>query len=200
MSLYSYIKFLKDSKIIVHVPEDCKKSFYAGNNSSFMPTHRFDKSKSPIRSDTNLKNSFSILSSINGSEKKLSNKSYNKTLTHLVNSNHKTGKLTEIDGNIIFLSLTGPKNFDNTSKSKVQLSGNSPYVVEENWVNSTKSFITVEKENNNKYLKVNVQYKMDFYLFVKSFELIATKMYPYAKLNEGVLELIEMVNYILNYL
>ena len=46
--------------------------------------------------------------------------------------------------------------------------------------------------------KSNIPSKMDFNLFLKSFELIAAKIYPNQVLDDAVLTFIEKVNYYYN--
>jgi len=154
MSLTSFKKFIHDCGVVREMPKA----------SSILDTSKMNKtkslSKSPIKKnysdDTNLSNTTSFKAP--------------------------KGKLSESDINIIFLHLTGPKNFDNSFQIKNQFNKNYGFIGNFEG-NLTKSIIIDKKD----YISSdNPSNKLNFLLFLKSFELIAMKIFQELKLDDAV--------------
>ncbi len=162
MSLTSFKKFIHDCGVVAEMQKE----------SSILDTSKLIKikslSKSPIRKnnfdDVNLSNAFT--------------KSFNK------NSNFKApqGKLFESDINIIYLHLTGPKNFDNSLQIKNHFNKN--YGFTGNFEGNLTKAIVIDKKENTP--SDNPSNKLNFLLFLKSFEFIAMKIFPELKLDDAV--------------
>jgi hypothetical protein len=202
MNVSSFRKFLKDCDVLMHRPKR-SSSIITGKGQNSSPHRRVNSSnkskafsKSPNKITSPEKN-------------KSPNRSINipKTKTN-VNLNPNTnkyvnvttgGKFTESDAHIIFFTLTGPRNFDNSAKIKSQFDKNSGYLgfFDDN-LSQGKS-VYFDKTFNMKINKETAMLKMDFFLFVKSFELIASRLYPRFNLNKAVYDLFEKVE-ILFYL
>ncbi len=170
LNITSYMKFLKDCEVLIDTKNELK-----ANNLVF--TNRIsDRSKlstfSPIKT-----------------------KSSERAVSQSQKLNHRSDLQTEVYEKIhekeipgLFFSLTGYKNFDNSSKIKAQFDKNygfSPNIL------SNKQNVKIEKDNlinsNNK----NVPMKMDFNLFIKSFEFLVRKLYKNKNLDEAFVQFIE---------
>jgi len=97
------------------------------------------------------------------------------------NNTGNSGKLSESDASIIFYDLTGVKN----EKLKLQvIKGNSP----KNDISSTKTISTLTSYSSNQNILAN---NMDFEKFLKSFELIASKLYPDKSLEDALIKFLD---------
>jgi hypothetical protein len=168
MSLSAYMKFLKDFGIVAEVSKEMRDTYYKANTISRSPL-----SKSNMTQDH-----------------KAINSTYKKTIKSIVDST-KGDTLSESDVNLIYYSLTGPKNFVEPGKIKQQFDKNSGYG---HCFSETNHTYIVDKANLIKGSKQNIMMKMDFNIFMKSFELIALRLYPDSKLNKAVVEFFKKVN------
>ena len=91
-------------------------------------------------------------------------------------------KITGKDISLLFHTLTGVKNFDNSDKIRLQFDKNKGILKD---FDNCITIPIIEKTNLLSTSK-NVALKMDFYLFVKSFELIALKLYPDKSLDTAI--------------
>jgi hypothetical protein len=167
LSLSSYMKFLKDFGIVAEVSKELRETYYKANTVSRCPL-----SKSNMTD-----------------EHKNINSTFKKTIKAIVNST-KGETLSESDVNILYYSLTGPKNFVDPVKIKQQFDKNSGYT---SCFNETNHTYINDKSNLIKTSKMNTILKMDFNLFMKSFELVAQRLYPQEKLNKAVVEFFKKV-------
>jgi hypothetical protein len=171
MNMSSFLRFVKDCDIFYQIPKEKKKKFYTAENTRLhYDTRAF--SQSP-KKQTELFSKVSTNSLL----------SYKKTVNKMVNVSDMGGRLTESDIDIIFTMLTGPKNFQN-SKFKLE---------NENFGTGALTVI-IDKQNLMKSSKSGVQQRLDFFLFIKSFELIATKLFPRMNVNQAVLEFLNKVS------
>ena len=83
--------------------------------------------------------------------------------------------------NIIYSNLTGLKNFDKSYEIKNQFNKNYGCFDGDR----TKAVI-FDKKELNKLNNIRIHYKLDFLLFLKSFEFIAGKLYPELNLEKSV--------------
>lgn len=181
MALSSYIKFLKKADIIMSIPDKLKKFYLALGNSIMKKQFNVSQIK-----QFNAKEKSSI--SQNQATLTDDEKLYQQKISLLVNSriNKKEGKISEGEASVIFYSLTGPKNFDNTKKIKLQFDKNSG-----TQLNFGDTFQTAASFDIQTKLKLqqNIPSKMDFFLFLKSFEVIAARLYPENTLNDAYFKL-----------
>jgi len=84
--------------------------------------------------------------------------------------------------------VTGIKNFNNTDKIKAQFSQNKGIILE--WDKSANNTI-IDHSNRVKANTSNVPHRMDFCLFVKSFELIGRKLHPERNLDQAFVIFVE---------
>ena len=113
--------------------------------------------------------------------------------THSINNKsdfqtEQNGKIHEKDVPAFFYSLTGVKNFDNSGKIKAQFDKNPGY--SSNFVVS-KSNVKIEKDNLINSSSKSVPLKMDFNLFVKSFENLSKRIYRDKNIDEAFLWFLE---------
>jgi hypothetical protein len=171
MNMSSFLRFIKDCDIFYQIPKEKKKNFYTAENTRLHYDSRAF-SQSPKKQNE-------LFSKV--STKSLL--SYKKTVNKMVNVSDMGGRLTESDIDIIFTMLTGPKNFEN-SKFKLD---------QENFGNTSQT-VVIDKQNIMKSSTSGVQQRLDFFLFIKSFELIATKLFPKMNVNQAVLEFLNKVS------
>lgn len=99
------------------------------------------------------------------------------------------GKMIDSEVFCVFCSLTGFKNFDSTAKYRNQFDKNkgySPFIGESG--RTTK----IEKSSLSSS-KSNVPMRMDFNLFVKSLEVVSTKLHPEMSLDEAMNYFLDLV-------
>jgi hypothetical protein len=162
-----YLKFLKDCNLIHQNPVTRTNSNDLPNNllnsRTFSPTRKIVS----ISSVNSLKNSQMIANS------------------YLIN-----GRLIESEAFCIFCTLTGHQNFDNTSKIKNYFNQNKGYATK---IGEITNDIKMTRSKLLTTSKSNVPLKMDFNLFIKSFELLGKKIFPGKNLDEAVITFIENV-------
>ena len=178
MSLSAYIKFLKYANIIVKIPDEMKKQYLKmgeqimKKNFNISEIKRFD-----------IKNGSKTCAPLILNE---AEKDYKKKIAQIVNANKKSfDKLSESDASIVFFSLTGTKNFNNKNL-KNQFDKNSGFNFQ--FGNNNFNTSSFDKKNDLQN-QLNIPSKLDFLLFIKSFEVISAKLYPNKTLNEAFLEL-----------
>lgn len=181
MSLSSYIKFLKKADIIMSIPDQLKHVYLALGNSIMKKQFNISQIK---KFDVKEKISISQNCPTLTDDEKI----YQKKISLLVNSrkNVKEEKISESDASVIFYSLTGAKNFENTQKLKSQFDKNSGSKVTFGEFYSTAKSFDISSQLK---LQQNVPTKMDFFLFIKSFEVLAAKLYPERTLNDAFFKL-----------
>ena len=178
MSLSAYIKFLKYANIVVKIPEEMKKQYskmgeqIMKKNFNISEIKRFD-----------IKNGTKTCAPLILNE---AEKDYKKKIAQIVNANKKNfDKISESDASIVFFSLTGTKNFNNKNiQSQFDKNSGFNYQFGNNNFNTT----SFDKKNDLQN-QLNVPSKLDFLLFLKSFEVISAKLYPNKTLNEAYLKL-----------
>ena len=106
------------------------------------------------------------------------------TITNVINN-----KLNDKDVSVLFHTLTGVKNFDYSEKIRSHFNKNKGVM------NYYDNCVSVPKIDRINLLMTsnNIPLKMDFYLFIKSFELLAAKLYPEMSLDSAVNSLLENV-------
>ena len=182
MSFSSFLKFLKSSNILIGVPEKMKNTYrkmgerltQKNINVSGIKTYN-PKYKGSVPCQN------SVLTD--------AEKDYKLKISQIVNANAQICQKISIgEASVIFHSLTNSKNFPIYTESiKLQFDKNSG--IDLNVGDSVSKARIFDKklflENQQ-----NVPGKMDFMLFIKSFELIASKLYPNETLNDAVLLLL----------
>ena len=169
MNYTGFLRFLKDCDLI----HQNKNNFNKSSNDYF--TTR--KSFSPVRS---------VLSSPMTASMKNTKRS---ATSYLIK-----GKIIESEAFCVFCSLTGYQNFDNSVKIRTQFDQNKGFTHK---IGETIKNTTMFKSNSLASNKTNVPMKMDFNLFIKSFEVISKKIYIDKTLNEAVLFFIENVIFLI---
>lgn len=97
-------------------------------------------------------------------------------------------KLSDSEVNIIYSVLMGPRHLDNTGKIKHYFDKNAGFSL---GVNDGSKYAHLDKSHHGASA---FNGKMDFNMFVKSFELIANKLFPELRLNNAMQKLFNEVN------
>lgn len=98
------------------------------------------------------------------------------------------GRLIDNDASIIFHNLCGSKNFNNSEKIKNQFTHNKGFTPNIEECVMTKTFDQYYSKNATKN---PIPFKMNFFLFLKSFEQIARKLHPDLSLDEALINFID---------
>lgn len=164
-----FLKFLKDCNLIHYKKLDSNEI----SSNQVLNSFSSRQSLSPLRI---------IISSPSQNSLKNSQRAHNSYLIK--------GRLIESEAFCIFCSLTGHQNFDNSIKIKNHFNLNKGFThkLGETIINNSMSqskLLTTRKSN--------VPMKMDFNLFIKSFETISKKIYPKLGLDDGVINFLENV-------
>ena len=180
MSFSAFLKFLKCSNILIGVPENMRDNYrkmgerltQKNINVSEIKTYN-QKYKGSIPCQN------VVLTD--------AEKDYKSKISQIVNAKNKDfcEKISIGEASVIFHSLTNSKNFPIYTESvKLQFDKNSGFDL-----NVGDSLSRGKIFDKKLFLEnqQNVPGKMDFMLFIKSFELIATKLYPDETLNNAVL-------------
>ena len=187
MSFSSFLQFLKDSNILIGIPKKMKNKFRKMAESLMQKSINVSEIKT-----YNIKYKGSVPCQNIVLTK--AEKFYKYKISQIVNANNsKEGDFEEQisigEAAVIFNSLTNSKNFPIYTESiKMQFDKNSGINLSVG-DNLSKTRIFDKKlflENQQ-----NVPGKMDFMLFIKSFELIGTKLYPDETLNTAVVQVLE---------
>ena len=181
MTLSSYLNFLKSADIIISVPEEFKNDYLEISNQLKQKSMNLGEIKS-YDSKNNKEFQCTVLT------KNKSEKDYLNKINNIINTddNKKVEKLTESDATLVFYYLTGYKNYNSKNKIKLQFDKNFGYYYQFG-ENFEKTF-NFDYRNYIKKIK-NFPNKMDFFLFLKSFEIISAKLYPNETLNNAFIKL-----------
>ena len=179
MSFSAFLKFLKDTNILIGVPENMKDTYrkmgerltQKNLNVSEIKTYN-QKYKGSVPCQN------AVLTE--------AEKDYKLKISQIVNANAELcDKISIGEASVIFYTLTNSKNFPiYTESTKLQFDKNSGFDLNIGDSLSRGNFFDKKLFLENQQ---NVPGKMDFMLFIKSFELIASKIYPYETLNNAVL-------------
>jgi hypothetical protein len=155
MGYSSYLKFLKDSDIM-RFSNDNRIS--GVDNSKINLFNLMYSNKDAIKPKKKI--SKSVIRYSTGEDKN----------RHTQLSLDRKDFLTEMDASLIFSTLTGFKNFDKRESIKKQFDKNKGYTLK---IGEGSQNTMIDKTNNPNTIPL----KLDFYLFIKSIELIACKLY-----------------------
>ena len=179
MSFSTFLKFLKCSNILIGVPENQRDNYrkmgdrLAQKNINVSEIKIYNKE---YKGSVPCKNV--VLTD--------AEKDYKMKIAQIVDAKnrHFFEKISIGEASVIFNSLTNTRNFPIYNEStKLQFDNNSGIDV-----NIGDSLSKVRIFDKKLFLEnqQNVPGKMDFMLFIKSFELIAAKIYPEETLNNAV--------------
>ena len=186
MSFSSFLQFLKDSNILIDIPKNLRNQFRKMGETLMKKSINVSEIKTYNRK---YKGSVPCQNMVLTEAEKF----YKLKVSQMVNAESRYEDFEEQlsigEAAVIFNTLTNSKNFPLYTESiKMQFDKNSGINLHIG-DNLSKTRIFDKKlflENQQ-----NVPGKMDFMLFIKSFELIATKLYPDETLNVAVVEVLE---------
>jgi hypothetical protein len=187
MSFSSFLQFLKDSNILIGIPKNMRNKFRKLGESLMQKSINVSEIKTYNRK---YKGSVPCQNIVLTEAEKF----YKLKISQIVNANNSKNEDFEEqisigEAAVIFNSLTNSKNFPIYTESiKMQFDKNSGINLSVG-DNLSKTRIFDKKlflENQQ-----NVPGKMDLMLFIKSFELIGTKLYPEETLNTAVVQVLE---------
>lgn len=179
MSISSFLQFLKDSNILLVVPEEMKNDFRKLSHKLITRNYNIAKIKNFNRT---LNYSVSC-KNIPLTDKE---KDYKKNVSQLVNTNitkEKEDKINLSEASIIFSSLTSSYNFP-SHRNKIKENFKENVFI---GLNKDKTFSFDMKREQ---FKKNIPNKMNFILFIKSFELISERLYPEMTLDDAMANLL----------
>ena len=182
MSFSAFLKFLKNANILIGIPENMKETYRKMGERLTQKNLNVSEIKTynqTYKGSVPCKNA--VLSN--------AEKDYRLKISQIVNANAELcQKLSIGEASVIFYSLTNSKNFPiYTESTKLQFDKNSGIDLNVGDSISRGKFFDKKLFLENQQ---NVPGKMDFLLFIKSFELIASKIYPDETLNDAVLLLL----------
>ena len=179
MSISSFLQFLKDSNILLVVPDEMKNNFRKLSHKLITRNYNISKVKNFNRT---LKYSVSC-KNIPMTDKE---KDYKKNVSQLVNANaakENEDKINVSEASIIFSSLTSSYNFP-SHKIKIKENFKENIYI---GINKDKTF---SFDTKREQFKKNIPNKMNFILFIKSFELISERLYPEMTLDDAMANLL----------
>lgn len=168
----AYIKLLKDARLVESSSEANRFRSDIWKNKDVKNSQDMG-----LRGISNDKSNTSMLT-----KQSIDIKSYRKSIALAVDS--VKGKLTETDVSLIFQHLTGPKNLEKMNSTIDKNKGVSVSFLDSQG-------ITIDKNNKIKTSHNSLLHRLDFYLFIKSFEIICLKLHPNAKLNSAFKHFLE---------
>ena len=184
MSFSSFLQFLKDSNILIGIPKELKEKFRKVGEKLMQKSVNVSEIKTYSKK---FKGSVPCQNAVLTQAEKF----YKYKISQIVNA--KSADFEEQisigEAAVIFNTLTNSKNFPIYTESiKLQFDKNSGINlnVGDN-LSKTRIFDKKLFLDNQQ----NVPGKMDFMLFIKSFELIAAKLYPDQTLNTAVKQVLE---------
>ena len=184
MSFSSFLQFLKDSNILIGIPKEMREKFRKVGEQLMQKSVNVSEIKTYNKK---FKGSVPCQNAVLTQAEKF----YKYKISKIVNA--KSGDFEEQisigEASVIFNTLTNSKNFSIYTESiKLQFDKNSGINlnVGDN-LSKTRIFDKKLFLDNQQ----NVPGKMDFMLFIKSFELIAAKLYPDQTLNTAVKQVLE---------
>ena len=179
MSFSAFLTFLKNANILIGVPENMKKAYRKMGERLTQKNVNVSEIKTYNK---NYKGSVPCQNVVLTEAEK----DYKLKISQIVNANAEICKKISIgEASVIFYTLTNSKNFPiYTESTKLQFDKNSGIDL-----NVTDYFSKARIFDKKLFLEnqQNVPGKMDFLLFIKSFELIASKLYPEETLNNAVI-------------
>ena len=179
MSFSAFLSFLKNANILIGVPENMKKAYRKMGERLTQKNVNVSEIKTYNK---NYKGSVPCQNVVLTEAEK----DYKLKISQIVNANAEMCKKISIgEASVIFYTLTNSKNFPiYTESTKLQFDKNSGIDL-----NVTDYFSKARIFDKKLFLEnqQNVPGKMDFLLFIKSFELIASKLYPEETLNNAVI-------------
>ena len=187
MSLSSFVKFLEDADLIVQVPEYKKNKYRKISDDIMSRTLTISTVK---QFENTLKYSVSC-NDIALSKEEID---YKKNVSRIVNTSRKMQnkkRLNISEVSLIFSSVTGSYNFPsylNHIKNQFKENNDFEKMSLNDFTKKADYFEPKEEVNSQK----DVPKKMNFALFIKSFELIAVKLYPKMLLDDAVLMFLEL--------
>ena len=187
MSLSSFVKFLEDADLIVQVPEYKKNKYRKISDDIMSRTLTISTIK---QFENTLKYSVSC-NDIALSKEEID---YKKNVSRIVNTSRKMQnkkRLNISEVSLIFSSVTGSYNFPsylNHIKNQFKENNDFEKMSLNDFTKKADYFEPKEEFNSQK----DVPKKMNFALFIKSFELIAVKLYPKMLLDDAVLMFLEL--------
>ena len=173
MSYSSFIKFLEDANLLLGIPKKKKIKYRRISNDIMSKTLTISEIKK-------FENSLQFSISCNNITLSKEEVNYKKDVSKIVNTTKKIrnkNKLNITEASLIFSSVTGSYNFPSyLSQIKNQFSKDDElFNKNKNDFIKKNEFFEPKKEA---HFQKDVPNKMNFALFIKSFELIATKLYP----------------------
>ena len=182
MTISSFIEFLKDANILSVIPQEKKSNYRKLSNKIIRRNYNISEVK---KFNNTLKLSISA-SNINLTKEE---KNYKKNLSNILNTNNFTDKINIGEASVIFFSLTNTNNFPyNLNNIRTQFDRNTGYknINMNSYIQKTFSF-DMKRYN---FKQKNIPNKMNLILFIKSFELISSKLYPDMTLDDAVSNLL----------
>ncbi len=201
INLSSYIKFLRDCAVVTadkqnKISLNTKPPISSYDNKiSLTPTKASMKpsqSKSPINSKTALKSKESAINinlakyNINIGKDDINRIAESRKIKNSSFYGPGERKLSDSEVNIIYSVLMGHKHADNTIKIKHNFDKNSGFTIN---LSDANKFALIDRNNANQGGANVFNGKMDFNMFIKSFELIANKLFPELRLNNSMQKL-----------
>ena len=181
MSVSSFIQFLKDANILYFIPDEQKNNYRKLSNTLLRKNNNFSEI---LKNNNTIKFNLTCNNIITNEEKK-----YKKNISQIVNTNNFQDKISISEASLIFFSLTNSNNFpSNKNKIRTQFDKNTgnKSINMNSYIEKTFCFDT-KREN---YIQKNIPNKMNFILFIKSFEPISEKLYPEMSLDDAVSNLL----------
>lgn len=207
ISLSSFMKFLRDCGVLLadknhKIALNNQMTINVNDKLSRTPTKGLSKpslSKSPISSRTAFKGkdsssninlaTYNMNLNMNVGNNNINNIAASKKIKNSSFYGPGERKLNDSEVNIIYSVLMGPKHLDNTGKIKHYFDKNSGFNLNVGEVNK---YAIIDKNNSKQGANV-FNGKMDFNMFIKSFELIANKLFPELRLNNAMQKLFSEV-------
>ena len=179
MSFSAFLTFLKKANILIGVPENMKKAYRKMGERLTQKNVNVSEIKTFNRKyNGSVPCQNAVLTE--------AEKDYKLKISQIVNANSEMGEKMSIgEASVIFYTLTNSKNFPiYTESTKLQFDKNSGIDL------NVADYFSKARIFDKKFFlenQQNVPGKMDFLLFIKSFELIGAKLYPEETLNNAVL-------------
>lgn len=183
MSYSSFLKFLSDAKLLLKVPTKNKIKYRRISSNLMVKTYTVAGIK---QFERDLKYSISCDNIVLTKEEI----KYKKYISKLVDTFRSTkinnkDKIKMTEASLIFSTVTGSYNYPSYFsgiKKQLNIKDEFYYKYMNDFIRKTDSFEPKKNANEEKY----IPNKMNFALFIKSFELIASKLYPKILLDDAV--------------
>ena len=183
MSYSSFLKFLSDAKLLLKVPTKNKIKYRRISSNLMKKTYTVSGIK---QFERDLKYSISC-DNIALTKEEIK---YKKYLSKLVDTSKSTkiknkDKIKMTEASLIFSTITGSYNYPsyfNGIKKQLNIKDELYSKYMNDYIKKTDSFEPRKNASEEKY----IPNKMNFALFIKSFELIASKLYPNILLDDAV--------------